>query len=59
MKAFAILLTFAGYTLVYAAVANRGRFATDPWAGLFADAYTSNAAIATAEQGTNPNAPTF
>ena len=41
MKAFAILLTFMGYTLVYAAIAKQGRFATDPWTGLFADAYTS------------------
>lgn len=41
MKALAILLVFGGYSLVYAAVANQGKFATEPWAGLFADAYTS------------------
>lgn len=41
MKALAIILTFAGYTLVYAATAKQGRFATEPWAGLFGDAYTS------------------
>lgn len=41
MKALAIILMFSGYTLIYASVANQGRFATDPWAGLFADAYTS------------------
>jgi len=35
------LLIFAGYTLVYGAVAKGGRFATDPWAGLYADAYTT------------------
>lgn len=34
-----MFLVFAGYTLVYAAVAKQGAFATDPWAGLFADAY--------------------
>jgi hypothetical protein len=34
-----VLLVFGGYTLVYAAVARGGRFATEPWAGLFADAY--------------------
>lgn len=27
--------------LIYAAVANQGKFATEPWAGLFADAYTT------------------
>ena len=30
---------FVGYLLVYAAVANKGRFATAPWAGIVADAY--------------------
>lgn len=34
------LCLFAGYLLVYAAVANHGQFATEPWAGLLADAYT-------------------
>jgi len=34
-----ILLVFGGYTLVYAAVASGGKFATEPWAGLYADAY--------------------
>jgi hypothetical protein len=41
VKALAIILIFGGYTLIYAATANRGRFATDPWTSLFADAYTS------------------
>jgi len=41
MKSLAILLIFGGYTLVYAATAKQGKFATEPWAGLFADAYTS------------------
>jgi hypothetical protein len=40
MKSLAMILTFAGYTLIYAAVANQGIFATEPWNGLFADAYT-------------------
>lgn len=34
-----IVFVMAGYTLVYAAVANHGQFATEPWAALFADAY--------------------
>lgn len=38
------LLLFAGYVLVYAAVANRGVMATDPWLGLFTDAYTNSGA---------------
>lgn len=41
MKALATLLIFGGYLLVYAAVAKQGKFATEPWAGLFADAYTT------------------
>jgi hypothetical protein len=39
VKFLAILLGFGGYMLVYAAVAASGAFATEPWAGLFADAY--------------------
>lgn len=31
---------FAGYTLVYAAVADGGRFAATPWESLRKDAYT-------------------
>lgn len=34
------VLLFFGYTLVYASVAHGGVFATDPWNGIFADAYT-------------------
>lgn len=39
MKALSALLIFGGYMLVYAATASQGKFATEPWAGLFADAY--------------------
>jgi len=39
MGFLSVTLTFIGYTLVYAAVANKGRFATTPWAGVFRDAY--------------------
>lgn len=39
MKFLSILLLLAGYLLVYAAVAKNGRFATEPWEGLFHDAY--------------------
>lgn len=42
MRFLSTLLMFAGYTLVYAAVAAGGKFATEPWAGLFADAYTES-----------------
>lgn len=41
MKFLSALLIFAGYMLVYAATAAQGKFATEPWAGLFADAYVS------------------
>ena len=48
MKALSSLLIFGGYMLVYAATAGidpntkgGGKFATEPLAGLFADAYTS------------------
>lgn len=40
MRFLAIFLVFVGYMFVYAAVAAGGMFATEPWAGLFADAYT-------------------
>lgn len=43
-----------GYLLVYASVANRGRFATHPWAGLLADAYTDGA---TSPPGLPPEGP--
>jgi hypothetical protein len=33
------LLILGGYVLVYAAVANGGVMATNPWQGLFQDAY--------------------
>lgn len=40
MNLLGIGLGFVGYVLVYAAVANHGRFATSPWAGVIGDAYT-------------------
>jgi hypothetical protein len=44
VKFLAVLLTFGGYVLVYAAVAgpkgSPGRFALNPWMGVFYDAYT-------------------
>lgn len=36
-----ILMLLAGYTLIYGSVAAGGKFATEPWAALFADAYTT------------------
>ena len=34
-----VSLTFIGYVLVYASVANHGRFYANPWAGVLHDAY--------------------
>lgn len=51
MKSLAILLVFGGYTLVYAATANGGKFASEPWAGLFADAYTTDLTIQPGQPG--------
>lgn len=39
MKFLSILLLLGGYILVYASIARGGRFATEPWQGLFEDAY--------------------
>ena len=39
MRFLGTLLLLTGYTLVYASVAVHGKFAYDPWYGLFADAY--------------------
>jgi hypothetical protein len=43
VKILGILFVFFGYVFVYASVAAGGRFATEPWAALFADAYTDAA----------------
>jgi hypothetical protein len=64
MRFLGTLLIFAGYTLVYGAVAKGGRFATDPWAGLYADAYTTpsvgQAVASTASTaGVNPDQSLF
>jgi hypothetical protein len=40
MKFLGTLFVFAGYVFLYSSVAAGGKFATEPWAGLFADAYT-------------------
>lgn len=39
MGTLSVALVFAGYVLVYAGVANSGRFYHQPWAGVFEDAY--------------------
>jgi hypothetical protein len=39
VKFLSMLLILGGYMLVYAAVAKGGVFATEPWLGLYADAY--------------------
>lgn len=40
MNLLGIGLGFLGYVLAYASTANHGRFATQPWLGVVADAYT-------------------
>lgn len=40
MKFLGTLFLFAGYTLIYSAVANGGRFASDPWNSVLSDAYS-------------------
>jgi hypothetical protein len=41
---------FVGYLLVYAATANHGAFATEPWAGILADAYTDTSSSSSSEE---------
>lgn len=41
MGVLGVGLVFVGYVLVYAAVANHGKFALSPWDGLTGDAYDS------------------
>ena len=43
MKFLSVLLLLGGYILVYASVARSGRFAAEPWQGLFQDAYVDSA----------------
>ena len=51
-----ILFGGLGYVLVYASVANHGRFALHPWAGLLADAYDEGGA-SSSSSSTTPAAP--
>lgn len=39
MGLLSVSLTFVGYLLVYASVANHGKFAKEPWLGVTSDAY--------------------
>ena len=56
MRLIGTLLLFAGYTLIYSAVANGGRFVTEPWAALLGDAYTdTSTSAATATAGGTPS----
>lgn len=41
MTLVGMILMWLGYVLLYAGIANHGRFATQPWAGVYADAYDS------------------
>ena len=45
-------LMFIGYLLVYAAVADSGKYATQPWKGVLGDAYTD-----TGPQTPGPSGP--
>lgn len=54
MKPLPIVLTFIGYTLIYAAVAAGGKFATEPWAGFYADAYTEKQSSTDASSNDHP-----
>jgi hypothetical protein len=45
MRFLGVGMIFAGYTLLYAAVAAGGVLATDPWAALYIDAYTQSTAL--------------
>ena len=40
MRILSTLLIFGGYVLVYASVANHGRWYAQPWQGVWMDAYT-------------------
>lgn len=57
MKFLSILLLLGGYMLVYGSVAKSGRFATEPWEGLFHDAY-DNAASGKSQTPSQPAPPT-
>lgn len=46
MGFLSVALIFLGYTLVYGATANHGRFVTSPWAGVLIDAYADDDAPA-------------
>lgn len=62
MKFLGTLFLFAGYTLIYSAVANVGVFAGDPWGAILGDAYsqpgtssTSGATGTTTAAGATPS----
>jgi hypothetical protein len=44
---------YFGYLLIYAAVANHGRFATSPWAGVYGDAYAQGGGVKAKQGGGN------
>ncbi len=52
-----ILFGGLGYLLVYASVANHGRFALHPWMGLLADAYTGETSTAAAPPASSSSSP--
>ena len=45
MLSLVAALGFVGYTLVYAAVANKGAFARTPWRAMYEDAYGAKAGV--------------
>lgn len=56
MKFLGTLLILGGYILVYAAVANGGKFYANPWMGVFRDAYGVDSAAGGATQPASPAA---
>lgn len=56
MKFVAIIMTFIGYVLVYAGVANGGKFATQPWMGIIDDAYSQGSSAGASAGGSGGSA---
>lgn len=57
MKFLSRILVLGGYILVYAGIANHGRFATSPWMGVFRDAYGVDSKTSTGAATTTAPVP--
>lgn len=51
MNPMTLACLFVGYMLTYAAVANHGHYATNPWGGVVHDAYRDDVAPPAGAQG--------